>query len=176
MKFKDIETFPKGYYNVDVGLKYFEKHLNSWNEPKFGSPLILNPEWQRGHVWKDSQKIAFMEYFLKGGRTGRNLIFNCSSWDTSYNTPIYCVDGLQRITATLDFLNNRIKVFGIYFKDFEDFPTNDHTFHFQMLKIENKKQLLKIYLDLNSGGTPHNPKELKRIAEMLEKTSETETI
>lgn len=175
MRFDDIPQFPRAYYHVNVSLDYLKEHLEQWNDRK--SPLILNPEWQRGHVWNVFQQIRFMEYIFRGGTTGQNIYFNCSSWQDAYNTPVYCVDGLQRITAALAFLNNEITVFEHYFKDFED-PRRIKNFHFDfhMLKIRSKKELLKIYLDFNSGGTPHNPDELRRVEKMIDETDERETI
>lgn len=174
-KFKNIPQFPRAYYQVNVGMKDLKESLGNWNTPE--SPLILNPDFQRGHVWTKKQQTSFIEYFLKGGETGRNLYFNCSSWMDGFNTPCYCVDGLQRITAAINFMDNKIPAFGRKLLEFEDkFPINNYTFILHMLKIRNKKELLRIYLDFNSGGTPHNPKELKRVAEMIENTNEEETL
>lgn len=151
------------------------EHLKSLDERQ--TPLIMNPEWQRGHVWSESQQIAFVEYFLKGGRTGRDLYFNCSTWQSAYNTPIYCVDGLQRITAMTRFLENEIKAFGNFRDDFGGkLRTISHNFRFNVLRIKNKKELLNIYLDFNSGGTPHNPTELKMVSDIIENMDGTETI
>jgi hypothetical protein len=177
MKFRDIPQFPHSSYRVQVELCYLQDQLDHWNERHVDLPnhyLILEPDWQRGKVWTQKQQIAFMEYFLKGGSTGRDLYFNCSSWGGSYKTPIYCLDGLQRINTALDFLNNKIPVFGYYHKEFEDKPRN--VFHFNVLQIKNKKELLKIYVDFNSGGEVHNPKELKRIEKMIEETDPNETL
>lgn len=174
MKFTDIEKFPRSYYTVNVDLSYLKEHFEHWSKDGM---LIMEPEWQRGHVWNKKQKSSYMEYFLKGGTTGRNIYFNCSSWMGNFNTPIYCVDGLQRITAALDFLDNKIPAFGYLFKEFEDrLRMVDVQFIFHMLKIRSKRELLNVYIDMNSGGTPHNPKEIKRIEKMLEETPENENI
>jgi hypothetical protein len=142
-----------------------------------GHYLVMNPEWQRGHVWTPKQQTAFMEYFLRGGKTGREVYFNCSSWQGKYNTPIYCVDGLQRITAALAFLSNEIPVWGHYLRDFEDrIHVVNVSFAFNVLKISSKRDLLKTYIDFNSGGTPHNPQEIARIEEMMSNTSPEEKV
>lgn len=84
------------------------------------------------------------------------------------------MDGLQRITAFLRFLNNEIKVFGNKFEDFSGKISN--TLSFNMLNIKNKKELLNIYIDFNSGGSIHKPEEIKRIQKMIENTPEDEVI
>lgn len=178
MKFKNIKQFPHSSYFVHVELAYLKEHMERWDTKSEKLPnhfLVMEPEFQRGHVWSKDQQIKFMEYMLKGGKTGRDVYFNCSSWQIEYNTPIYCVDGLQRITAALAFLNNEIPVFGAYFHEYEDKPREAH-FIFHVLKLRSKKELLNIYVDLNSGGTPHNQVEIDRVKKMIEETSESETI
>lgn len=179
MKFKDIPQFPHSYYRVNVEIKYLKEHLEHWDRPDMGSPLIMNPEWQRGHVWTLEQKISYMEYFLKGGTTGRDVYFNCSSFQGEYNTPIYCVDGLQRLTTAIEFMDNKIPIFGGHFlSDFEDKinRVNNICFNINVLKVNNKAELLKVYIDMNSGGSPHNPTEIARIEKMMAETDPTETI
>lgn len=177
MKFKEIPQFPHSSYNVHVSLDFLKEHLDHWDERIVGNNhyLEMNPTWQRGHVWNVNQKIAFMEYFLMGGKTGKDVYFNCSTWGGDYTTPIYCLDGLQRISAALEFMDNKFPVFGCYREDYSDKPNHVH-FNFNVLALKNKKELLKVYLDFNSGGTPHNPAELARIEKMIEKTNPDETL
>lgn len=178
MKFADIPQFPRAYYSVHVSFDYLEHCLNQWDRPETGSPLMLNPEFQRGHVWSKFQQIAYVEYMFKGGNTGGDIYFNCSSWGKGYDTPIYCVDGLQRITAIRKFMNNELAIFdGYTISDFEDRPRLiNNRFTFNMLNIKSKKELLKIYLDFNSGGTIHSEYELERIKQLIEDTPENETL
>lgn len=140
-----------------------------------GNPLILNPDFQRGHVWTEEQQIAYVEYMLKGGTTGKEIYFNCSSWMDGFDTPIFCVDGLQRLTAAIKFVNNQLPVFdGHLHNDIEGACRT--TFSFHVMKVRSKKELLKVYIDFNSGGTPHRPEEIIRIQEMIDNTSPTETL
>lgn len=174
--YQDIPQFPQAYYRTDVSFDYLEETLKQWDDRE-NTPLILNPEWQRGHVWTISQQVSFVEYSLKGGTTGREIYFNCSSWQGGYNTPIYCVDGLQRLTAVRAFMSNQIPAFGTLRKDFKGgFRLSHNRFSFNMLMVKNKKDLLKVYLDFNSGGTPHNQKELDRVTKMIEDTDESEIL
>ena len=143
------------------------------------SPLIMEPEWQRGHVWTLEQQTSYMEYFLKGGNAGRELYFNCSTFQGDYSTPMYCLDGLQRITAAIGFMHNNVPVFGGHF--YKDFTDNirllsNACFNINVMKIASKKELLKVYIDFNSGGTPHNPAEIARIETMMADTDPQEKI
>ena len=75
MKFTDIPQLltNKANYKVDVGFKYFSKTINQYIE-EYG--LILNPEFQRGHVWTEEQQEKYIEYVLKGGTSGKEIFFN----------------------------------------------------------------------------------------------------
>ena len=72
MKFTDIPQLltNKANYKVDVGFKYFSKTINQYIE-EYG--LILNPEFQRGHVWTEEQQEKYIEYVLKGGTSGKEI-------------------------------------------------------------------------------------------------------
>lgn len=95
-KFKDIPPFTSsGSYQIDCSPEYLVEWIEKEQE-EMG--LELNPDFQRGHVWTEQQQIAFLEYFLRGGKSGTILYFNCPSWhhnvpDGAYNDYV-CVDGL----------------------------------------------------------------------------------
>ncbi|MFR5263759.1 hypothetical protein [Clostridium sp.] len=78
MKFSDIEQFTKsGDYEVSIRLNHLEKTLKEYDED-YG--LELNPDFQRGHVWSEEQQRAYVEFFIKGGKTARIIYFNCPSF------------------------------------------------------------------------------------------------
>lgn len=79
-----------------------------------------------------------------------------------------CVDGLQRITAVQKFIYNEIKVFGSYYKEFEDslrLLPNMITLNINNLKT--RKEVLQWYIDMNSGGTPHDDNEIEKVKRMI---------
>jgi uncharacterized protein with ParB-like and HNH nuclease domain len=134
--------------------------------------LQLNPKFQRGHVWTEQQQIAFLEYFFRGGKSGLVCYFNKPDWnihvpDEAYNEYV-CVDGLQRITACLRFVNNEIPIFGCYYKDFEDKPRMKHTLRLNVNNLKTEKEVLQWYIDMNVGGTPHTLEEIERVKKMIE--------
>lgn len=78
------------------------------------------------------------------------------------------VDGLQRLTAFIKFLNNEIPIFGTYYKDFEDRPrmSND-MLKFNVNDLQTRAEVLRWYIEMNSGGVVHSDKEIERVKEML---------
>lgn len=165
VKFSDIPQFTKTPdYQINIGLKYLPEKVREDIE-EMG--LQLNPDFQRGHVWTEEQQIRYIEYLLRGGKSGRDLYFNCPGWRIGEIGNYVCVDGLQRLTAILKFMNNEIKAFGYYYNEFEGrMPLGlDVIWHVNDLKT--KKEVLRWYVEMNSGGTPHTEEEIDRVKRMM---------
>jgi len=176
MKCEDIKQFTScGSYCVNVTMEQLV-HTIKEEEEKLG--LILNSEVQRGHVWDEEQQIAFIEYFLRGGKSGLDLYFNNPDWGKNYGDyhEFVCVDGLQRITAVRRFMNNEIPAFGIYRKDFEDdwMFTHDfrHMFNIHVNDLKTKEEVLTWYIEMNTGGTPHTKEEIAKVQKILNELKE----
>lgn len=168
-RFQDIPVFtPNPTYCVDVSLSYL---------PQFYSEMILEnhlnvcPEFQRGYVWTTEQKIRYVEFFLRGGYSGRDIYCNCPGWKSGGIKSHVLVDGKQRLDALFGFLNSEFPVFGGSFnKDFEDRPNRLHCglrWHINDLKTYD--EVLKWYVDLNSGGTVHSPNEISHVQGLIGK-------
>lgn len=174
MRFKDIPQFtPDGNYEITVEMRNLEQTIDDYIE---NYDLELNPDFQRGNVWTKQQQIAWLEFFFKGGKTSRVVYFNCPEWalnlapDSDIKN-MCCVDGLQRLTALLGFLHNEIPVFGYYFKDFEDRLGHDYWIRININSLQYRKDVLKWYLDMNSGGTVHSDTELDRVKKLYDEAS-----
>lgn len=172
MRFSDIPQITRsGTYEVDIPLLHLQRVISNYKED-FG--LQMNPDFQRGNVWTEEQQIKYLEFYFKGGKTARVIYFNCPAFgcETEHcDIPnMVLVDGLQRLTALIRFLNNEIPIFGTYFKDFEDNPRDSLTMiKFNINDLQTKAEVLQWYLDMNTGGTVHSDEEIQRVNELLEK-------
>ncbi len=167
MKFNDIKTVPHANYRVDVHWQSLEKKIN---EETVDLKLDLNPDFQRGYVWTEKQQIKYCEWILRGGKSGRILLFNCIGWSGIGSFGDYViVDGKQRLNAALRFLRNEIPAFGTYFKDFSgNFFGVDARFEWYINDLPDKKSVLEWYIDVNEGLTAHTPDEIERVKKMME--------
>lgn len=164
-RFQDIPQFPRSGYRITVDWTYLEQHLEQQD------PVInLEPDYQRGHVWTKSQRVAFVEYGLMGGESGMNILTNCPGWMGDFRGPYEVVDGLQRITSVRMFLNNEIKAFGHYKKEYTDKMRGlgGTCFHWQVFSLPTRAGVLNLYLLHNAGGVVHSPKEIARVRALLE--------
>lgn len=172
MKFSEIEPFIQdGSYEVDVSIDTLQMTLDGFRKTY---QLELNPDFQRNVVWTEQQQIDFLEFFFRGGRTARTIYFNSPAYGTGergdLDDTVLCVDGLQRITSFLRFINNEIPIFGAYYKDFEDSPRITQNLTFNINSLKYRSEVLEWYLKFNSGGTVHTKEELKRVRVLLEES------
>lgn len=170
MKFSDVEKITsEGDYEISIGLKHLEETLQGYRDDY---SLEVNPDFQRGHVWSKEQQTGYVEFFIRGGVTARTIYFNCPNFNSLTPGKMVCVDGLQRLTALRKFLNNDLKVFGHYLNYFEDkdiFLRKSFKLKFNINNLKTKKEVLKWYLDLNTGGVVHSDQEITRVKDMLNK-------
>lgn len=171
-KFRDIPQLTRcGNWECDFTFPELVKYIE--NEV-VEQGLQMNPDFQRGHVWTEKQQIAFIEFFLRGGKTGRVIYLNNPSWNfpnEEYNEYV-CVDGLQRYTAIKRFINNEITAFGTYYKDYEDHIRATNTMRLNVNDLQSRKEVLQWYIEFNAGGTPHSDAEIKRVKDLLDKEVE----
>lgn len=171
-RFRDIPQFTSdGCYQVNYPItslvKYIEEEVETMG-------LQLNPDFQRGHVWTEEQQIAWLEYHFRGGKSGNTIYLNNPFWHEvrepkkgEYRDYV-CVDGLQRLTAAQRFIHNEIKVFGSYFREFEDsIRILQHTMILNVNDLKTEREVLQWYIDMNAGGTPHTSDEIERVKRMI---------
>jgi uncharacterized protein with ParB-like and HNH nuclease domain len=178
MKYNDIIKFPHPNYTTNVSWEYVEEWLKE--HQKDIMKLDLDPEFQRGYVWTEEQKVNYIEYALKGGFSGRDIYFNCPTWmkfkSGKEANVITLIDGKQRLNAVLDFLNNKIKVYGDYYKDYEVMHKAskmrlgmDAQFIIHVHNIPNEIDVVKWYIGMNKGGTAHTDKDINVAKQYLKK-------
>lgn len=166
MRYQDVELFAMARTGTpgECGWPYLSKFWESFSVTQ----IEFNPDFQRGHVWSKEQKIDYIEFCLKGGKASRELIFACQNYDREGEGTMYLVDGLQRLTAVQEYLEDGFPAFGTLHSEFTD-RMDITTQRFRMTIVDiDREDMLKLYLGLNSGGTPHAKDELDRVQDLLD--------
>lgn len=169
--YASIPKFTRGAsWQTDIEWKYLPSQIAHWSEDQDGLAKVdLDPDFQRAHVWTTDQQIAYVEYVLKGGLSGRDIYFNCVGWMASYKGPFVLVDGKQRLEAVSLFLRNELPIFGGWHRsDFTDRLPVEATFKFHVNNLPTRADVLRWYLEMNTGGTPHTREEIAKVEAMLE--------
>ena len=167
LNLKDIPQFiGDGNYSIDVSFADIPKNIERYIEDY---DLILNPDFQRGHVWTPDQEREYVEFVLRGGRTSRDFYFNHPGWMGNFKGEFVCVDGKQRIKAIQRFLNDEIAVFGQRYSDYgEKTRVLSHDMIVHVNNLQTRAEVLQWYIEMNTGGTPHSEQEIDRVRSLLE--------
>ena len=155
-------------YRVNIEWEYLEGTIESYLNKKL-APLNIDPDFQRGHVWTEAQQIAYLEFKFSGSSGSNEIQLNCPGWMNDFRGPFELVDGKQRLNAVLKFLKNEIKIFGYLRKEIEGRIPSYCEFVFHINNLSNRYDVLKWYIELNSGGTPHTQEELNKVKKLIEK-------
>lgn len=138
----------------------------------------LDPDFQRGHVWADALRSAFVEHLLRGGMHGRTLVWNSPTYEPhgtlkhrDLPDTLVLVDGKQRYTAVTRFLAGEVTVFGGHrYEDFDDdskqqmgSATGQLRMFMNVHSLQFRRQLLDLYLQMNEGAVAHDPAEIARV-------------
>lgn len=167
MNLNDIPQFPKSGYQVDVAwsdlLRTVDRYIAEYG-------LNLDPDFQRGHVWTEEQRIRYVEYVLRGGEGGRDLCFNCPGWQgMGKQGPYEILDGKQRLTSAMMFMRNELPAFGRLFREYTGRLRYYAGFKWRIFELPTRADVLRYYLDMNAGGTPHAASEIERVRALLAK-------
>lgn len=143
-------------------------------------PLCLAPDYQRGRAWTDEQCSRFIGFLAEGGASP--VVF-VQRWSASSGKQDEVLDGLQRLTAILRFLNHEVPMeltdgTQVYLRDLS---INDQKLLtgiagpnviIQYVQCETRADVLRMYIRLNRGGTPHTDAEIDRVRGLLSTESE----
>lgn len=177
MLFRDIKLFTsKGTWECDFNLDGVLPQLDKWAREQ---GLNINPDFQRIHVWTEAQQIAYVEYILRGGMTGRTIYLNNPEWGRGWHRgdEFVLVDGKQRVEALRRFFNNEITAFGGLFSQYTDLPDFlRQGFKINVNNLGSRAEVLQWYLDMNTGGTPHTSEEIQKARELLVLEQEKEAV
>jgi len=162
-KFQNIPQFTRSpSYHVTQPWLYLEDWLAR-------RPTLVDADFQRLHVWTEAQQIAYIEYILRGGKSGRAIYFNQADWMGAFKAPMYLVDGKQRTNAVLRFLHNEIPAFGTLLRDYEDSLNQlEAYFDIYVNDLKTYRDVVRWYIEMNTGGTPHTDEEIAKAVDLLE--------
>ncbi len=172
--YKAFEEQPNSLIkNKDVMFNYSNTHLLSilMKQYKEFGGIDLNPEYQRDHVWDLENKIKLIDSIFNNVDIGKFLLISRTFENGKQSGNFYeVVDGKQRITALLEFYENRFQYNGYYYKDLcneDQRHFTNYTVGVMMLdeKQINEELILKYFLMVNIGGIPQDEGHIKKVEE-----------
>ncbi len=175
MNYSDIPQFTRhAGYCVDVSWNYL---MSSWLPDQLAAGLNLDPDFQRAHVWTQNQQRRYIEFVLRGGRTGVDIQTNNPGWHNhSAEGPYELVDGKQRIEAVRSFMTDNLRIFpeyapetgGLLSSQFTGYMRHYAAFKWHVNDLATRAEVLQWYIDLNAGGVVHSEEEIRRVQILLD--------
>lgn len=169
-RFEDVPPYISfSGYAVDIPLGGVVRTLEEYRE----QGLDTDPDFQRGHVWNETQQSRFVEHVVRGGTTGIDIYMNNPRWSrvgrarAGEYADFVLVDGKQRLRAVERFFKNEIRAFGVLFSEFKDRPDMLTRLRFNVNQLGSRAEVLRWYLDLNAGGTVHADDEIEKVRALL---------
>lgn len=121
--------------------------------------LRYHPPYQRGYVWSDAQKIAYVEHLLRGGASGLDIYF--AMYEEDGKRVMELVDGKQRLYAVTGFFGNMVQAYGHYYSDYQDVLSAEIQLNFHIAHNLTPEQICEWYIAINTGGTVHTDEDLR---------------
>lgn len=149
-------------------LNFSQRDVSSLIHMKYNAGIDLNPEYQRDLVWSQEDKENLIESIFNYVDIGKFVLFRR---DFSSSKELYeIIDGKQRLTALLDFFENRFTFRGKFFNELH--PSDQRHFEgyavsFAMLERVDKQTVLNTFVRLNTGGRPVDPMHIEKVKKMI---------
>jgi len=158
----------------DIFFNYSQRDLSGLLSLMFSDYGIdLEPDYQRGNVWDQSQKDSLIDSIFKNIDIGKFTIIK-REWGSNPHKPktpfMYeMLDGKQRLTAIYDFYCGRFKYKGMYFYEM-NIRDREHFKHYSISYAETQpltdEQKYRYFIKLNTTGTPVDQEHLRKVREL----------
>ena len=155
--------------------------------------LVVDPKYQRGYVWTEENKDALIESIFEHLDIGAFLLVRHHAYlhegDNTLVTyltldgqeisvprcedyTVAIVDGQQRLTTIVNFVQNRRPYKGIYFsqmhwRDQIEFMNKSVAFRIINEEQTNEKEILRMFLQSNRG-VPQSPEHIAKVQAMYD--------
>lgn len=148
------------------------KRVYQWYKDK---QVDLNPIYQRDLVWTHEQKEHYLINLFESRASIEPTVVQYYEADTD-NEIYEVLDGKQRLSTLFDFIENKISVNGLYFKDLHDADQKflmNHDVKYRRIISEKDsgdldiKTKLQLFYEINLYGTKMSDEDLGRVQSLL---------
>lgn len=150
-------------------ISFHNTHLSDLFSKYYRFKTEMSPDYQRGLVWSDEDKINLIDSIFKGIEIGK---FAFISLPYAANSPSYeILDGKQRMNTLIEFYEDKFKYKGFYFSQLT--LTDRHYFLDYNITVGKtdesitQKQKYEYFLRLNTSGKPQDLSHLKYVKGLL---------
>jgi len=160
-------------YMDDYHLNYMQCSLNSIFSYYYTFGLDMNPIYQRGNVWDMKDKELLLDSIFNNIDIGKMVIVYLP-FKSGKNFSYEILDGKQRITAIIEYYENRYAYKGKTF--YQLHPKDQHHFTEYIISLARTEkpmtdeQKYRYFLKLNTGGREQDPAHIEYVKKLYEST------
>lgn len=148
-------------------LNYASMQVSSLLNRHYRFGIDMNPDYQRGHVWTEEDKVALIDSIFKGIDIGKFAFATKHDMDFYYEI----VDGKQRMTAIIEFYENRFRYRGKFFNELshrdQDYIENYHV-SVADIRGADRNTVMKHFVAMNSQGRVMDSAHLEKVRAMIQ--------
>ena len=162
----NINTEP--LFTSEVYIQYSNYTLSALFSKVFFFGVNLEPDYQRGYVWNEDDKLAFIDSVFKDRELGRFLLIKLPYKEDGAGYEI--VDGKQRLSTLIDYVSGKFSYRGKYF--YQLHPMDRTKIEEKTITIgtldedTSREQLLDIFISLNTHGKVMSEEHLASVRKM----------
>lgn len=160
------------YMNIDISILLMKHLLEVVG-------IDMNPPYQRGYVWSDSERTALLDSIFCGADIGKFTVRVLDMDEYQEKHLGYeIIDGKQRFLTILDFYLNRFQYKGFYFNELSSADRRaflDHNVSWCELKNLTQKDTLRVFLLVNRGGRTVSDDVIHRAEKLLSDLTEKDS-
>jgi len=165
---EELAELPQLYQRTEVLISPMNTPLSNLLYMYWSPSIDLNPEYQRGNVWTQSQKVALIHSIMREISIGTFVAIK-----RPYEEGEKCyemLDGKQRLLAILDFRENRLSYLGKRWMDLhpsDQLSFDNRTISYAEITNIDRIKKLDTFLKLNTYGKPQSEEHLKNVKDLL---------
>ncbi|UWN95340.1 DUF262 domain-containing protein [[Bacteroides] pectinophilus] len=150
---EDEKNVPNEFENKRMLLKKTKIVKQTWSILEIfqkikDKKLILDPNYQRREIWKDDKKTAFIESLYMEIMIPPIYVVEIPGDDLLSENKYEVVDGKQRLTAVLDFINGKLVLAEKSLEYYKDIFGGKNFLEIKEVDSEQTTQMLSSVLDI----------------------------
>ena len=168
---EDFRTRMPDIKNKDLSLNYMNGTMGGLLHKVYSFGTDMNPEYQRGYVWEQSDKEELIQSVFDNIDIGK-FVFVKNEWDDREDHKGYeILDGKQRLGALCEFYEERLAWNGRYYSELTAREQNwFENFSVAVAEMRNadRNQKIAMFLKVNKTGKVMDKEHLRNVEKLVE--------
>jgi hypothetical protein len=169
---EEINAIPVLSSKFNFGQSY-NSTISALIHDHYNFGIDMNPEYQRDLVWELEDKVALIDSIMNDVEIGR-FVFMKKNYSSTESTMSEVIDGKQRLTALIEFFEDRFAYKGLKYSEMNPMDKNHFT-NKSILRIDvdqmTIEQRMDYFIRINTTGKAMDAEHLENVKKKLKNIS-----